>query len=88
MQGTLVRSLVCKDPTCYGATDSTHHNYSTHMLQWLKPLQLDPVIHTREATKTRSLHTTRKSSARLLQLEKVYVQQWRLTTTPTLKKSS
>ena len=27
MQGMLVQSLVWEDPTCYGATNSVHHNY-------------------------------------------------------------
>ena len=89
MQGTQVRSLVQKDPTCRGATkpvchnyqacalEPASHNYWTRVPQLLKPTHLEPVSATREATAVRSLRTSTKSSPCSLQLEKARVQQQR-----------
>ena len=56
MQGTQVRALVRKDPTCRGATNPVchnywactlepgSHNYRVHVLQLLKPTCLEPVL--------------------------------------------
>ena len=56
IQGTWVQSLVYKDSTCHGATQSVHHNYLACALDtkscndWaqvprvLKPLALEPVL--------------------------------------------
>ena len=41
MQGTRVRALVRKDPTCHGATKPMHHNYWARKLQLLKPAGLE-----------------------------------------------
>ena len=89
MQGTRVRALVQEDPTCRGATkpvchsywactlEPANHNYWAHVPQLLKPVRLEPVLPTREATAMRSPCTTTKSSPRSLQLEKAHVQQQR-----------
>ena len=57
MQGTQVQSLVEEDPTCYGATKPTCHNYwvhalepgncnyRAHVLQLRRPEHLEPVRH-------------------------------------------
>ena len=57
MQGTRVRSLVWKDPTCHGATKPVRHNYwactlepASHnywacMPQLLKPAHLESMLH-------------------------------------------
>ena len=57
MQGTQIHALVQEDPTCHGATKRVHHNYWAcaleptshsfwaHMLQLLKPVCLEPVLH-------------------------------------------
>ena len=61
MQGTQVRALVQEDPTCCGATkpmrhnywaytlESMSHNYWARMLQLLKPVCLDPVLHNKRS---------------------------------------
>ena len=82
MQGTRIRALLWEDPTCHGATNPVCHNY------WA--CTLEPANHnywslcaqslcsaTREATSTRSPHTTTKSSLHLPQLEKASTQQRR-----------
>ena len=61
MQGTQVRSLVVEDPTCHRATNPVHHNYwacalepTSHnywarMPQLLKPMRLEPVLHSKRS---------------------------------------
>ena len=61
MQGTQVRALVWEDPTCHGATKPVHHNYwacalepASHndwarVLQLLKPVHLEPVLHNKRS---------------------------------------
>ena len=61
MQGTWVRALVQKDPTCRGATkpvrhndcacalEPASHNYWARMLQLLKPVRLEPVLHNKRS---------------------------------------
>ena len=56
MQGTQVRALICKDPTCRGATkpvrrnywacalEPASHNYWARELQLLKSVRLEPVL--------------------------------------------
>ena len=82
MHGTWVRALVREDPTCRRATKPVHHNYWAcdlepashnywaHAPQLLKPVCLEPVLPTREATAMRSPRTAKKSSLRSPQLEK------------------
>ena len=89
MQGTPVWALVPKDPTCHGATKPMSHNYWSCALepashnywalvpQLLKPVRLEPMLATREATTMRSPHTATKSSPCSPQLEKARVQQRR-----------
>ena len=89
MQRTQIESLVWEDPTCCRATKSMHHNYWActlepashnywaHMPQLLKPTCLEPMLHKREATAMRSLHTATKSSPRSPQLKKACTQQRR-----------
>ena len=47
------------------------------MPQLLKPMRLDPMLHTREASTMRSPCTVTKSSPGLAQLEKAHMQQRR-----------
>ena len=54
-----------------------HHNYWAFVLQPLKPMCREPVLHKREVTALRSSGTATKSSPHLLQLEKTHAQQWR-----------
>ena len=61
MQGTRVQALVREDPTCRGATKLMRHNYWAHalepmhcnhwahMLQLLKPVGLEPVLHNKRS---------------------------------------
>ena len=49
MQGTRVRALVREDPTCYKATKPVCHNYWARVLQLLKPLRLEPVLHNKRS---------------------------------------
>ena len=85
MQGTLVRSLVQEDPTCCGATKPVSHHYwacalepashiyRAHVLQVLKAVRLEPVLHNKSnkrSTTMRSPRTTAKSNPRWPQLEK------------------
>ena len=61
MQGTRVRALVREDPTCRRATKPAHHNYWAcalgpvchnywaHMLQLLKSVCLEPVLHNKRS---------------------------------------
>ena len=49
MQGTRAQSLVWEDSTCQGATKPLHHNYWAHMLQLLKPMSLEPVVHNKRS---------------------------------------
>ena len=63
MQGTQLQSLVSEDPTCRGATkpvrhnywawalEPVSHNYWAHVLQLLKPVCLEPVLHKRSHLK-------------------------------------
>ena len=44
MQGTRVRALVWKDPTCCGATKPVRHNYRARAPQLLKPTCLEPML--------------------------------------------
>ena len=56
MQGTRVRALVLKDPTCHGATKPVRHNYRAYapepashnywarVPQLLQPACLEPVL--------------------------------------------
>ena len=95
MQGTCVRALVGEDPTCRGATkpmrhnywacalEPESHNYWAHVPQLLKPMCLESVLATREATVTRSPRTATKSSPCSPQLEKARVQQRRPNTAKT-----
>ena len=90
MQGTWVRSLVWEDPTCHRTTklvcsnywarplEPVSHSYRTWEPKLLKPMRLEPVPHTREATAMRSLNTAMKSGPRSLQLEEAHTKQWRL----------
>ena len=82
MQGTQVRALIQEDPICRGATKPVCHNYWACALetashncwarvpQLLKPVHLEPMLPTREATTMRSLITTTKSSPCSPQTEK------------------
>ena len=49
MQGTRVQALVREDPTCRGATKPVHHNYWAHVLQLLKPVCLEPMLHNKRS---------------------------------------
>ena len=61
MWETRVRVLGQEDPTCCGATNPVHHNYWTcaleptshnywaHMPQLLKPVHLEPVLHSKRS---------------------------------------
>ena len=62
-QGTRVWSLVWEDSTCHGAAKPVHHSYRA-CVPW------SPHSAAREATATRSSHTTLESSPCLPQLEK------------------
>ena len=87
VQGTRVQSLVREDPTCHRATkpvshnywicalEPTRRNYWARVLQLLKPMRLEPVLHGK--LQMRSPCTTTKSSPRSPQLEKAHVQQRR-----------
>ena len=68
MQGTQVRALVWKAPTCCGAAGSAYPNY------W-GPRAWSPRSAAREATAMRGTRTARKSSPRSPQLGKAHVQQ-------------
>ena len=68
MQGTRVWSLVWEDPTCLGATRPLSHNYWAcglepenlycwaHVLQSLKPVCLEPVLHKRRRHSEKPSH--------------------------------
>ena len=49
MQGTWVQSLAQEDPTCRGATKPVRHNCWAHVLQLLKPVSLEPVLHNKRS---------------------------------------
>ena len=61
MQGTQVPALVREDPTCHGATkpmchnywactlEPANHNYWARVLQLLKPVHLEPVLHNKRS---------------------------------------
>ena len=61
MQGTWVQALVQEDPTCHRATkplchndwaralEPASHNYWAHMLQLLKPMCLEPMLHNKRS---------------------------------------
>ena len=49
MQGTRVRALVWEDPTCHRATKPMRHNYWGCVLQLLKPVHLEPVLHNKRS---------------------------------------
>ena len=99
MKGTLVRSLIREDSTCCGtikavchnywarALEPTGRNYWAHKPQLLKLVHLEPVLHKKEATAMRSLHTATKSSPCLWQLEKASMQQRRPITARKINKS-
>ena len=77
-KGMWVGSLVCEDPTWCGATKPKRHNSWAHVLQLLKPVHLESVLHTPQG-----LHSQ--------QPEKALTKQWRPsaaknTYTKTLKK--
>ena len=68
MQGMYVRSLVLKDPTRCRATKPVHHNYEASslepkshnyeacMLQRLKPVCLEPLLHNKRSHHNESAH--------------------------------
>ena len=68
MQGTRVRALIRKDPTCCGATKPVRHNYWAcalepashncwaHVPQLLKPACLEPVLHKRSHRNEKPAH--------------------------------
>ena len=74
IQGTWVQCLVWEEFTHCGATKAMCHNYWTLVLQLLKPVYLEAVLH-RDTTATRSPCSPMKSSLCSLQLEKAYTQQ-------------
>ena len=61
IQGTRVWALVWEDPTCCGAAKPVHHNYWAcalepashnfwaHVPQLLKPVRLEPVLHSKRS---------------------------------------
>ena len=69
VQETQVHSLIQEDSTCLRTTKPVHHNhwacalkpgsgnYSAHVPNYWCPWALEPVLHKREATETRSPHT-------------------------------
>ena len=60
-QGTRARALVWEDPTCHGATrpacyncwacalEPTSHNYWARVPQLLKPVHLEPMLHSKRS---------------------------------------
>ena len=66
--GTRVRVLVREAPTCRGATkpvrhnywtcalEPTSHNYWAHVLQILKPVRLEPVLHNKSHRNEKPVH--------------------------------
>ena len=62
-----------EDPTCSEPTKLVCHNYGVHVLQLLKPVCPEPVLHKRS-------HHDEESSPRSPQLKKACVQQQRPTT--------
>ena len=77
MQGTWVQSLVQEDSTCQGATKSIHHKHWARMLQLLKPLQLEPVFHSKRGHYNKKPGQCMKTRPHPPQLEKAHTQQWR-----------
>ena len=74
MEGTQVPSLIWEDFTCCGATKPVHKNFWAYkpqvltwacMLQVVKPVCLQPVLHNKRSHAMRSLHNTMKSSGAL-----------------------
>ena len=49
MQGIQVQSLVREDPTCRRATKPVCHNYRARVMQLLKPVHLQPVLHNKRS---------------------------------------
>ena len=47
MQGTHIHSLSWEDLTCHGATKPLCHNHRAQVLQLVKPVSAEPVLHDR-----------------------------------------
>ena len=56
MQGTWVKFLVQEDPRCCGATKPKHCSYWVQILQPLKPVCLEPMLHKRSCCKQKPRH--------------------------------
>ena len=90
VQGTQVRSLVWEDPRCRRAIKPVHHTTEPVPLS-LRTATTVPMCYSlfstaREATATRSLHTTVERGPSLLQLEKARMHQQRPSATKNNKK--
>ena len=75
-QGAQVWSLVQEDPTCCGATKPVATTTEAHVLQLLKPVRLEPVLHNKRSHhKWEARAPQRRVAPRSLQLEKTHMQQ-------------
>ena len=76
MKGTCVQSLIKEDPTCRRAVKPGHH-YWAHMLQLLKPVSLEPVLHNKSSCDKKTSHHEEEQPLAAATREKAAQQQWR-----------
>ena len=72
-----IQSLAWECSTCRGATKLVHRNYWACVLQLLKPVCLEPVLHHEKSYHGKNSSHHKKEKPRSPQVEKARVQQQR-----------